>query len=220
MLGWDKPCYASIIRYIRPTVCSWHDPPPPPPWYLFALSHWASHPAVSAFALSWKQPCDRSWVGVRDELWGNGQVFTAERREERGGGERGETYRARQRHLMESWEGSDMEEEEQGVFTPSLRSKACCHCLVELTSNQPTHLSVPRVDPVSLSAACAGCFCFNWFCALYRNYPSTVFFFCFFFSWERWILNNAEGSCQMEARLQGLLRIDKSDSRDITVVWW
>lgn len=46
-----------------------------PPWYLFALSHWASHPAVSAFVLSWKQQCDRSWVGVRDELWGNGQGF-------------------------------------------------------------------------------------------------------------------------------------------------
>lgn len=50
----------------------------PSPWYLFALSRWASHPAVSAFVLSWKQQCDRSWVGVRDELWGNGQVFTAE----------------------------------------------------------------------------------------------------------------------------------------------
>lgn len=32
--------------------------------------------AVSAFALSWKQQCDRPWVGVRDELvqgyWGCG----------------------------------------------------------------------------------------------------------------------------------------------------
>lgn len=192
----------------------------PSPWYLFALSHWASHPAVSAFALSWKQPCDRSWVGVRDELWGNGQVFTAERREERVGG--GATEERRIERGSGIWWKAERAltwKRRSREYLLPLRSKACCHCLVELTSNQPTHLSVPRVDPVSLSAACAGCFCFNWFCALYRNYPSTMFFF-FFFSWERWIFNNAEGSCQMEARLQGLLRIDKSDSRDITVVWW
>lgn len=68
------------------------------PWMLFALSHWASHPAVSAFVLSWKQQCDRSWVGVRDELWGNGQDFTAMdgwRQGEWGSG-------VRQRWLMES----------------------------------------------------------------------------------------------------------------------
>lgn len=45
---------------------------------LFCLPHLAGCliPAVSAFALSWKQQCDGPWVGVRDELlegyWGCG----------------------------------------------------------------------------------------------------------------------------------------------------
>lgn len=51
------------------------DEPPSPPEC--CLPHLAGHlnPAVSAFALSWKQQCDRPWVGVRDELvggWGGG----------------------------------------------------------------------------------------------------------------------------------------------------
>ena len=66
--------YLSITCCIRSTVI-WTTPA----GMLFALSHWASYPAVSAFVLSWKQQCDRSWVGVRDELWGNGQDFTAGR---------------------------------------------------------------------------------------------------------------------------------------------
>lgn len=119
-----------------------------PPRYLFALSHWASHPAVSAFVLSWKQQCDRSWVGVRDEQWGNGQVFTVE-----GGGWRdvmGWVTKARQKWLMESWEGFDMEEEER-EYLLSLCFQACCYCVVKLTSNQPSHLSVLRVGPVLLT---------------------------------------------------------------------
>lgn len=68
-----------MLCYLSVTCCEcFLDMVHPSPWYLYALSCWASHPAVSAFVLSWKQQCDRSWVGVRDELWGNGQVFTAE----------------------------------------------------------------------------------------------------------------------------------------------
>lgn len=111
------------------------------PWYLFALSRWASHPAVSAFVLSWKQQCDRSWVGVRDELWGNGQVFTAEG-ERRGGGKkgRGETSKARQRWLMESslrglWHGGGGG---AGVFTLSLlQGMLLLCCLADLKSANP-----------------------------------------------------------------------------------
>lgn len=72
----------------------------PSPLYLFALSRWGSHPAVSAFVLSWKQQCDRSWVGVRDELWGNGQVSTAEG--ERRGQSQGEMSEAQRRGLTKS----------------------------------------------------------------------------------------------------------------------
>lgn len=73
--------YLSITCSLRSTLYSWYDAPFP--LYLFALSCWASHPAASAFVSSWKQQCDRSWVGVKDELWGNGQVLTAQRERER-----------------------------------------------------------------------------------------------------------------------------------------
>ena len=116
---------------------TWCSPPPD----MFALSRWASHPAVSAFALSWKQHCDRSWVGVRDELWGNGQVFTAEAEMRVGGRQRREVCLRglRQGCLMESWEGSDMEAEEQRVFTPSLlRGMLSLSCLADLKSAIPS----------------------------------------------------------------------------------
>lgn len=98
------------------TVDSWREALLP-----FASSHWASHPSVSVFALSWQQRYDRSWVGVRDELWGNGQDFTR-----RTGGEH--AHETTQRQLIESREGFDTDE---GVFiSPSLSSRARFYCLV------------------------------------------------------------------------------------------
>lgn len=61
------------ITWAGSTVNSWHDALLP-----FALSHWASHPSVSVFVLSWQQQYDRSWVGVRDELWGKRPGFYKE----------------------------------------------------------------------------------------------------------------------------------------------
>lgn len=131
------------------------------PWYLFALSHWASHPAVSAFVLSWKQQCDRSWVGVRDELWGNGQFFYIRGV---GGGGRGETSKARQRWLMWSLEGFDMEEEEEGVFTPPLlQGMLLLCCLADLQSAKPSICAESRSCLVNNSQPRI-VFGFNWLC--------------------------------------------------------
>lgn len=52
---------------------------------------------------------------------------------------------------MESGEGFDMEEEEQ-EYLLHFRLEACFHCVVLLTSNQPSHLSALRVGPVLLTA--------------------------------------------------------------------
>lgn len=67
-------------------------------------------------------------MGVRDEQWGNGQVFTAE-----GGrrGSEGETSKARQRWLMKSGEGFDMEEEEREYLLPLSASR---HVVIVLFS--------------------------------------------------------------------------------------
>lgn len=50
-----------------------------------------------------------------------------------------------------------MEEEEQEYLLP-LCFKACCYCVVQLTSNQPSHLSVLKVGPVLLTTAYTECF--------------------------------------------------------------
>lgn len=69
------------------------------------------------FALSWQQQYDRSWVGVRDELWGNGQDFTRRTEGERVHGTREERL--------------DTEEEREYLSPPlSLRSGAPRYCLV------------------------------------------------------------------------------------------
>lgn len=82
----------------------------------FASSHWASHPSVSVFALSWQQRYDRSWVGVRDELWGNGQDFTR-----RTGS--AHVHETRQRRVIESREGFDTEEEKREYLSPPLSAR-------------------------------------------------------------------------------------------------
>lgn len=56
-------------------------------------------------------------MGVRDEQWGNGQVFTV-------GEGRGGAAVAEARWLMESGDGFDMEEEEQEYLLHS-RFEAC-----------------------------------------------------------------------------------------------
>lgn len=94
-------------------------------------------------------------MGVRDELRGNGQVFTVEG-EERvcvGGGE---ACRAKRRWLMERRKGRDMEEEERGTIYSAAVAAArrSVIALFQLTSNRPSHLSVPRAGPVMLTRGC------------------------------------------------------------------
>lgn len=86
-------------------------------------SRWASHPSVSVFALSWQQRYDRSRVGVRDELWGDGRDFFFL--------QGGRTESTRARNQAETVDGEPRERGGEGVFiSPTLRSRARCYCLV------------------------------------------------------------------------------------------
>lgn len=95
-------------------------------------------PAVSAFALSWKQQCDRPWVGVRDELvercWG----CVGEAEFNTDGWVRGS--RLLGLNWSETSHASAQQGRSGGVFHRPQRPQARCYCAVGLTSNQSTHL--------------------------------------------------------------------------------
>lgn len=125
------------VTWAGSTVNSWHDALLP-----FALSHWASHPSVSVFVLSWQQQYDRSWVGVRDELWGNGQDFT--RRTE---GER--VHGTRKSALIQRRRGS--------IYLPLslLRGTMLLSCLADLKSAKPSICEETRARLVNKRPAFA-----------------------------------------------------------------
>lgn len=132
----NPPKTSLSITWAGSAVNSWHDALLP-----FALSHWASHPSVSVFVLSWQQQYDRSWVGVRDELWGNGQDFTRRTEGERVQG-------TRKSALIQRRRGS--------IYLPLslLRGTMLLSCLADLKSAKPSICVETRARLLNKRPAC------------------------------------------------------------------
>lgn len=133
---------------------------PPAPTPECCLPHLAGHlnPAVSAFALSWKQQCDRPWVGVRDELvgWWRGGAgffffFYSDRRVGAGSGLVALDWSETETADGERERGAALarERRSRSASHSPRRLQARCYCVLSLTSNQSTHLCAPRAGPAS-----------------------------------------------------------------------
>lgn len=141
------------VHHVRATVYAWDDAPLP--LVSVCLVSLGISPGCLCVSVVMETAAWQVLGGREGWAVGKWPGFYSIGREGRGGTTRGETSEARRRWLMESWEGFDMEEEELDYLLP-LCFKACCHCVVWLTSNQPFPLSVLIVGPVLITAACTG----------------------------------------------------------------